>query len=207
MHGVQVAAPAQLSQTFAGTYYVLEAKRLGNQHTAFAHVETSSGLQVLRFQRHGVLLWSFERNAGSAEHDGSIPRASCDARGVSALWRSRRCSCLRAARDWCVALSLLFNMTLQLPTTTRDLAASCIVGSRWLTIEQALCCSIHQCKCGDEDAAVWPALAVKPPCMVCRWRRLLRGGKAFAGTYYVLEANRLGNQHTAFSHLGALSGL
>ena len=40
LHGVQVAAPALLRQTFAGTYYVLEANRLGNQHTAFAHLGT-----------------------------------------------------------------------------------------------------------------------------------------------------------------------
>ena len=64
-------------------------------------------------------------------------------------------------------------MTLHSHTSTRDLAAIGIGGSRWLTFQQALCCSIHQCKCGDEVAAVWPALAVKPPYMVCRWRRPL----------------------------------
>ena len=93
-------------------------------------------------------------------------------------------------------------MTLRLPTSTRDLSASGIVGSRWLTIEQALCCSIHQCKCARRSRCCLACYGCQAPLhgVQVAAPALLR--QTFAGTYYVLEANRLGNQHTAFAHLG-----
>ena len=97
-------------------------------------------------------------------------------------------------------------MTLHLPTSTRELAASGILGSRWLTIKQALCCSIHQRRCAGEAAAVWPALAVKPPCMVCRWRRPLCCGKDLLGptTFLRPTASEISTQllHISGRNLG-----